>query len=59
MNMNMNMNMKFLNGMDKYLHGTCTWNYLGKWYMVIIWDWHGHGAMIVLDIWFTQEIHDV
>jgi len=33
--MNMNMNTK-LNGMDKHLDETCTWNYLGKWYMVII-----------------------
>jgi len=37
MNMNMNMHMKDLNGMDKHLRETCNWNYLRKWYMVIIW----------------------
>jgi len=28
-----------LNDMDKQLREAYTWNYLGKWYMVIIWAW--------------------
>jgi len=42
------MNMKDLNGMDKFLHETCTWNYLGKWYMVIIWAWQEDGGTVIL-----------
>jgi len=57
MNMNLNMNMKDLNGMDKYLHETCTWNYFRMWYMVIIWAWQGHGGIVILGTWFTQDIH--
>ena len=40
--------------MDKRLHEACIWNYLKKWYMVIIWACQGHGGIIVLGIWFTQ-----
>jgi len=51
------MDMKDLNGMDKHLCETCIWNYLGKWYMVIIWAWQGHGGTVILGTWFTQDIH--
>ena len=34
--------------MDKCLCEACTWNYLGKWYMVIIWAWQGHGDTVIL-----------
>ena len=44
-----------LNDMDKLLREVCTWNYLRKQYMVIIWAWQGYGGMIVLRIWFMQE----
>ena len=57
MNMNLNMIMKDFNGMDKYLCETCTQNYFGKWYMVIIWAWQGYGGTVILGTWFTQDIH--
>jgi len=43
-----------LNGMDKRLCEAYTWNYLGKWYMAIIWAWQGHGGIVVLGIWFAR-----
>ena len=43
-----------LNDMDKRLRETRTWNYLRKWYMVIICAWQGYGGMVVIGTWFTQ-----
>jgi len=44
-----------LDDMDERLFEACTWNYLRKWYMVIIWAWQEHGGMVILSIWFTQR----
>ena len=41
--------------MDKRLREAYAWSYLGKWYVVIIRAWQGHGDMVILDTLFTQE----
>jgi len=40
---------------DKRLRKAYTWNYLAKWYMVIIWVWQSHGGMVIFGTWFTQR----